>query len=80
MKLIDIEQYRDDPRLTREWPPVFVPEYERRVKLLTAMRTDPQLLAALKVHYAENPVDFILDMTTSYDPRNAGGKLIQQIT
>ena len=75
MKLIDIEQYRDDPRLTREWPPVFVPEYERRVKLLTAMRTDPQLLAALKVHYAENPVDFILDMTTSYDPRNAGGEL-----
>lgn len=31
MKLIDIEQYRDNPRITREWPPVFVPEYERRV-------------------------------------------------
>ena len=75
MKLIDIEQYRDDPRLTREWPPVFVPEYERRVKLLTTMRADPQLLTALKVHYAENPIDFILDMITSFDPRNAGTEL-----
>ena len=31
MKLIDIEQYWDDPRLTREWSPVFVFRYERRV-------------------------------------------------
>lgn len=75
MKPIDIEQYRDDPRLTRDWPPNYVPEYQRRIELLTNMRKDPKLLAALKVHYSENPIDFILDMVTSFDPRNAGTEL-----
>lgn len=75
MKLIDVEQYRDDPRLTREWPPNYIPEYQRRVKLLSDMRNDPKLLAALRVHYSENPVDFILDMITSFDPRNAGTEI-----
>lgn len=56
MKPVDVEQYREDPRLTREWPPNYIPEYQRRVKLLSDMRNDPKLLAALRVHYSENPV------------------------
>lgn len=72
MKLIDVEQYRDDPRVNRTWPPIYTPEYKRRVDLLNAMRNDPKLLAALKVHYASNPIDFILDWLTTYDPRKDG--------
>lgn len=75
MKPIDLSLYKDDPRLTREWPPAFVGEYERRVTLINRMRSDPQFLQVLKIHYAENPLDFILDMITSYDPRNAGSEL-----
>lgn len=72
MKPIDIEQYRNDFRLNRSWPPNYVPEYQRRVDLLIAMRKNPELLSALKVHYAQNPIDFILDWLTTYDPRNDG--------
>jgi len=75
MKPIDVEAYRNDPRLTTAWPPNYVPEYERRVTLLNNMRSDPQLLAALRVHYSENPIDFILDWLTTYDPRNDGRTL-----
>lgn len=72
MKLIDVEQYRDDPRLNTSWPPNYTPEYSRRVEMINKMRRDPEFLNALRVYYRENPVDFILDWMTTYDPRNDG--------
>lgn len=72
MKPIDLKQYDNDPRLSTTWPPNYTPEYGRRVDLLNAMRSDPKLLAALRVHYEHNPIDFILDWVTTYDPRNDG--------
>jgi len=39
---------------------------------LTAIRADPQLAAMLRTHYAANPIDFIEDWGTTFDPRNVG--------
>ncbi|AUR82215.1 terminase large subunit [Vibrio phage 1.022.O._10N.286.45.A10] len=72
MKLIDLECYRNDSRLNTSWPPNYTPEYSRRVDMINKMRIDPDFLSALKVYYRENPVDFILDWMTTYDPRNDG--------
>lgn len=68
----DIEQYRNDPRVCWTWPPNFTDVYKRRVELLTKMRSDPVIRAAILKHYESNPVDFILDWATTYDPRKKG--------
>lgn len=41
-----------------------------RAEKLQAIRKDPALLAACKVHYKENPADFINDWGMTFDPRN----------
>lgn len=52
------------------------PDYPRifqwRVDKLTAIRRDPALLTALKMHYRHNPIDFIEDWGCTFDPRNVG--------
>lgn len=73
--LIDLSTYKDDARVLHTWPPVYTPAYQRRVDLLNKLRRSPELLQALHVHYAKNPLDFILDWLCSYDPRNAGTEL-----
>lgn len=41
-----------------------------RLQLLEKLRADPAMLAAFKVHYRDNPADFIGDWGCTYDPRN----------
>jgi hypothetical protein len=52
------------------------PDYPRifqwRVDKLRAIRADPMLLSALKIHYRHNPIDFIEDWGCTFDPRNVG--------
>lgn len=50
--------------------PDYGPIFQARIERLSAIRSDPALLAALKVHYRENPADFITDFGLTYDPRN----------
>jgi phage terminase large subunit len=50
--------------------PDYGPILQARMDRLAAIRQDPALLAALKVHYAHNPADFISDFGVTYDPRN----------
>jgi len=52
------------------WPPDYLSEFNRRIKLFQAYREDPQLWADCEVHYANNPVDWINDFCVTYDPRN----------
>ena len=54
------------------WPPNFTDVYKRRVELLNSMRADPNVRHAIMLHYETNPVDFILDWATTYDPRKTG--------
>lgn len=54
------------------WPPNFTDVYKRRVELLNSMRADPNVRHAIMLHYENNPVDFILDWATTYDPRKKG--------
>lgn len=44
--------------------------FAHRIEKLRKLRADPALLAAFKVHYAANPIDFIEDWGTTFDPRN----------
>lgn len=44
--------------------------FTERVERLRKLRRDPGLLAALKVYYRENPIDFIADWGITMDPRN----------
>lgn len=52
------------------------PDYPRifqwRLDYLAKLRRDPQLLATVKVHYKNNPIDFIEDWGCTFDPRNVG--------
>lgn len=58
-----------DPRICETWPPNFVDVLARRSALLDKIRKDPQLKAAVLMHYSKNPTDFILDWGFTYDPR-----------
>jgi len=57
------------------WPPDYKEEFARRAKMLARMKDDPQYVEALKVHYKNNPVDFINDWGMTYDPRNVGSDI-----
>jgi phage terminase large subunit len=50
--------------------PDYTPILQARVERLAAIRSDPLLLAALKMHYKSHPADFINDWIVTYDPRN----------
>lgn len=67
------DRYADDPRIWREGErPDYAQEYVRRGELLARLRADPKLCASVMSHYSRNPVDWILDWGTTYDPRNSG--------
>lgn len=50
--------------------PDYTTVFRRRLELLEKLRADASLLAAFKVHYAQNPADFINDWGVTFDPRN----------
>jgi phage terminase large subunit len=51
--------------------PDYAPIYAERVERLKRLRESPELLAGVKAHYADSPVDFINDWGMTFDPRNA---------
>jgi hypothetical protein len=53
--------------------------FARRAKKLKALRADPKLLAAVKVHYRTHPWDFISDWGMTFEPRNVERGLISSI-
>lgn len=66
------DRYRNDPRVwTHEQRPDYGVEFARRARLLARLRKDPEQRALVMEHYRHNPVDWILDWATTYDPRNA---------
>lgn len=58
-----------------DWFDFKAPDYERvyqlRAERLERIRSEPEILAGLKEHYRDNPVDFINDWGMTFDPRNA---------
>lgn len=52
------------------------PDYPRifqwRVDMLRNIRSKPGAAELLRAHYKENPIDFIEDWGTTFDPRNVG--------
>lgn len=56
------------------WPPDYTEEFNRRIKLFKALDGDPKKWAAVRPHYARNPVDWINDFCVTYDPRNKDPK------
>jgi phage terminase large subunit len=49
--------------------PDYTDIFIRRQQKLNALRSNPELLAAMKIHYKENPWDFIDDWGMTFDPR-----------
>ena len=49
--------------------PDYGPILQARMDRLAAIRQDPALLAALKVHYASNPWDFVTDWGMTWAPK-----------
>lgn len=50
--------------------PDYTAVFRRRLDLLQRLRANPELLAAFRVHYANNPADFLNDWGVTFDPRN----------
>jgi len=44
--------------------------WEKRAATLERLRADPSILAGVKAHYSDNPVQFINDWLCTFDPRN----------
>lgn len=55
--------------------PDYEPVYQQRIEWLTRLREKPELLAGVKEHYKDNPVDFITDWGLTFDPRNVEREL-----
>ena len=59
------------------------PDYQaifaKRAGKLEQLRADPALLAAVKVHYASNPWDFVSDWGVTFDPRNVERELLSTV-
>lgn len=51
--------------------PDYATIFERRIKYLKKIRKDPAILSELKIFYAENPAQFIIDWGVTVDPRKA---------
>lgn len=59
--------------------PDYTEVFVRRQKKLEEIRANPQLLAALKVYYRDNPWDFISDWGFTFDPRQIEKGLLPNI-
>lgn len=59
-----------------QWPPDYRAIYTWRIKTLETLRTNPDLLRKVKVYYARNPSDFIMDWMDTYDPRKTNNKWV----
>lgn len=59
--------------------PDYYPVVQARIERLQAIHNDPELLAALKLYYRENPADFINDWAVTFDPRNVERGLPAQV-
>ena len=53
--------------------------FEQRANLLSKIRSDQILFQAAKVHYRENPWDFINDFGMTFEPRNIEKGLLSSI-
>lgn len=51
--------------------PDYGPVYQARADRLNRIRSEPGMLAGLKLHYADHPADFINDWGMTFDPRLA---------
>lgn len=51
--------------------PDYAPIYAERAERLKRLRANPELIAGVKSHYADNWADFIHDWGMTFDPRNA---------
>lgn len=49
--------------------PDYLAVFQERIDNLANIRKKPELVPALKLHYKNNPVDFIQDWGVTYDPR-----------
>lgn len=59
--------------------PDYTDVFKRRQLRLNEVRSCPQLLKAMKVHYAQNPWDFITDWGMTFDPRQLEKGLLANV-
>tara|TARA_R110000803_G_scaffold5230_6_gene17346 strand:+ start:364 stop:2037 length:1674 start_codon:yes stop_codon:yes gene_type:complete len=59
--------------------PDYTDVFQRRQQKLTELRSNPELLAALKLYYKDNPWDFISDWGFTFDPRQIEKGLLPNI-
>ena len=52
--------------------PDFVAVFRWRAERLRRIRENPDQVPLLKAHYRDNPIDFVEDWGTTFDPRNVG--------
>lgn len=53
-----------------EWPPDYVGVYAWRMRQITLLRANPEMLASAKAYYSTRPAEFIMHYMDTFDPRN----------
>lgn len=66
-----VDKFRPVPLSAADWPPDYNGVYEWRLKTLTALVKEPELILSAKAYYATHPVEFIMDWMDTYDPRKS---------
>lgn len=56
-----------------QWPPNYAGVYAWRLKTLTALRADPDMMRDARAYYAANKGEFIQHWVDTYNPRKAKG-------
>ena len=59
-----------------EWPPNYAGVYAWRIRQVTLLRSDPELLKSAKAYYSTRPGEFIMHFMDTFDPRNPTVKWI----
>jgi len=70
----NVKPWKPEALAHEQWPPNYKAVYAWRLKQLTALRADPDLLDSAKAYYRHRPKEFIMHWMDTYDPRKKTGK------
>lgn len=75
-KIPSVIPWKPEPLSHDQWPPNYKAVYAWRLRQLSLLRADPELLKSAKAYYATRQAEFIIHWMDTYDPRRSGNKWI----
>ncbi len=71
-----VKPWKPEPLNHQQWPPDYRAVYAWRLRQLSLLRSNPELLKSAKAYYATRQTEFIMHWMDTYDPRRTGSKWV----